>query len=101
MIKKILFSIFLCGTIITDVYSSQTVSTGKLSEYPRFESKYVSPRDVCVWVPDGYSPKKKYDVLYMHDGQMLFDANTTWNKQEWKVDEVGRKDTRLYRCGCI
>ena len=27
----------------------------------------------------------------MHDGQMLFDANTTWNKQEWMVDEVATK----------
>lgn len=24
----------------------------------------------------------------MHDGQMLFDAATTWNKQEWKIDET-------------
>ena len=24
----------------------------------------------------------------MHDGQMLFDATKTWNKQEWKVDEI-------------
>jgi len=24
----------------------------------------------------------------MHDGQMLFDAETTWNNQEWKVDEI-------------
>ena len=24
----------------------------------------------------------------MHDGQMLFDGATTWNKQEWQVDEV-------------
>ena len=88
MINKILFSIALFGVIMTDVYSAQTVSTGKLTEFTKFESKYVSPRDVCVWVPDGYSPKNRYDVIYMHDGQMLFDANTTWNKQEWKVDEV-------------
>jgi enterochelin esterase-like enzyme len=27
----------------------------------------------------------------MHDGQNLFDATTTWNKQEWKVDEVATK----------
>ena len=27
-------------------------------------------------------------ILYMHDGQMLFDSTTTWNRQEWKVDEV-------------
>jgi enterochelin esterase-like enzyme len=24
----------------------------------------------------------------MHDGQMLYDATTTWNKQEWRVDET-------------
>jgi len=24
----------------------------------------------------------------MHDGQMLYDASTTWNKQEWNVDEI-------------
>jgi enterochelin esterase-like enzyme len=24
----------------------------------------------------------------MHDGQMLFDCTTTWNKQEWRVDET-------------
>ena len=35
-----------------------------------------------------YSKEKKYSVLYMHDGQMLFDASSTWNKQEWKVDEI-------------
>jgi enterochelin esterase-like enzyme len=26
-------------------------------------------------------------VIYLHDGQNLFDANITWNKQEWSVDE--------------
>jgi hypothetical protein len=24
----------------------------------------------------------------MHDGQMLFDSSQTWNKKEWKIDEV-------------
>ena len=24
----------------------------------------------------------------MHDGQMLFDSTQTWNKKEWKIDEV-------------
>ncbi len=50
--------------------------------------KAVTPRTVDVWLPPGYHPsKKKYAVIYMHDGQMLFDANLTWNKQEWGVDE--------------
>ncbi len=74
------------------------VSTGTLKRLDGFASQFVDPRNVDVWLPDGYSAKKKYAVLYMHDGQMLFDAETTWNKQEWGVDEtVGRllKDGKI------
>ncbi|MEN9997517.1 MAG: hypothetical protein RI922_507 [Bacteroidota bacterium] len=53
-----------------------------------FPSIYVSPRTITIWKPKDYSTHKKYAVLYMHDGQMLFDSTTTWNKQEWKVDET-------------
>jgi enterochelin esterase-like enzyme len=52
----------------------------------KFPSRYVDARNVDVWLPDGYGPGKRYNVLYMHDGQMLFDAGTTWNKQAWNVD---------------
>src|SRR5690606_33217364 len=38
-----------------------------------------------------YSQEKKYAVLYMHDGQMLFDGRITWNKQEWMVDEISSR----------
>jgi predicted alpha/beta superfamily hydrolase len=61
---------------------------GAIKHFANFESKLVEPRNIDVWLPDGYSTKEKYAVLYMHDGQMLFDANTTWNKQEWQMDEV-------------
>lgn len=64
------------------------LSYGQLKRYTDFPSKHVKARTVDVWLPEGYSPNKKYPVLYMHDGQMLFDANVTWNKQEWKVDET-------------
>ena len=80
----IAFALLLCQCGM----AQQTVSLGKLIEYPDFSSSIVTSRDVFVWLPSDYSPKEKYDVLYMHDGQMLFDANTTWNKQEWGIDEV-------------
>lgn len=69
---------------VTDV----TLSSGKLIRVENFPSKHVQARNVDVWLPENYSKDKKYKVLYMHDGQMLFDATTTWNKQEWKVDET-------------
>jgi enterochelin esterase-like enzyme len=67
------------------------VSSGTLNYITNFESKFVAARDVEIWLPNGYSANKKYAVLYMHDGQMLFDAATTWNKQAWEVDETASK----------
>jgi len=64
---------------------------GKIDLYESFPSKLISERNVEVWLPEGYNPKKKYAVLYMHDGQMLFDAATTWNHQSWDVDDVASK----------
>lgn len=64
------------------------LSFGTIKRIDSFPSKYVRPRTVDVWLPNNYSENKKFAVLYMHDGQMLFDAEATWNKQEWKVDEI-------------
>jgi enterochelin esterase-like enzyme len=62
------------------------VSTSKLERLENFPSRFVAPRHVDVWLPPGYSQGGRYSVIYMHDGQMLFDAQTTWNKQAWQVD---------------
>lgn len=64
------------------------LSNGTIQRFEDFTTKYVRPRNVDVWLPNNYSEDKQYAVLYMHDGQMLFDSKITWNKQEWKVDEI-------------
>ena len=64
------------------------VRQGKIDRYKDFSSEYVTARNVDVWLPENYNPGKKYAVLYMHDGQMLFDASTTWNQQAWEVDSI-------------
>ncbi|MGE0076627.1 MAG: alpha/beta hydrolase [Bacteroidales bacterium] len=61
--------------------------TGKIIRFGNFKSSYVKSRNIDVWIPENYSKDKRYAVIYMHDGQMLFDSTLTWNKQEWKVDE--------------
>ncbi|MFZ4619410.1 MAG: alpha/beta hydrolase-fold protein [Bacteroidota bacterium] len=47
-------------------------------------------RDVIVWLPPSYSKnlKKHYPVLYMHDGQNIFDPSTSFGGYDWRVDEV-------------
>lgn len=64
------------------------VAAGHLQRHENFPSAYISPRHVDVWLPEGYPAHKKYKVLYMHDGQMLFDSAVTWNKQTWDADDV-------------
>jgi enterochelin esterase-like enzyme len=77
-------------TIFTTTTMAQlpAVVAGKIERQESFPSQYISTRNVDVWLPEGYTPSKKYNVLYMHDGQMLFDPNSSWNKQSWNVDDV-------------
>ncbi|MFH4964814.1 alpha/beta hydrolase-fold protein [Gaetbulibacter sp. M235] len=78
-------------SIVPKKVSDINLSNGELMRIESFPSKFIVSRNVDIWLPDNYSSNKKYAVLYMHDGQMLFDSTTTWNKQEWKVDEWATK----------
>ncbi len=72
-----------------DTPSTEPVLTeAKIERIADFQSRFIPTRNIDVWLPPGYDPEKRYAVLYMHDGQMLFDSTQTWNKQEWGVDEV-------------
>jgi len=64
------------------------VSTGSIVRIEALPSRYVDPRPIDVWLPDGYTAEKHYPVIYMQDGQALFDSSFNWMKQEWKVDET-------------
>ena len=64
------------------------VSSGKIERISDFKSQFVTPRNIDVWLPENYSASKKYAVLYMQDGQMLYDSDLTWNIQSWNVDET-------------
>ncbi len=83
--KRFSIALLLCSFI---GQAQVETSTGRAIRLENIESKYVASRNVDVWVPDNYSKATKYAVLYMHDGQMLYDAKTTWNKQSWEVDST-------------
>ena len=61
------------------------VAVGRIERLPAMASRHVDARPVDVWLPADYDPAKRYAVLYMHDGQMLFDASKSWNRQAWDV----------------
>lgn len=75
-----------------DIYmkSTERKITGNYDLYHKLDYPGIEPRDVIVWLPPGYDTNttKQYPVLYMHDGQNLFDPNTSFLGNEWKVDET-------------
>lgn len=79
------------------------LSWGMIQRFPELKSKYIGSRTVDVLLPEEYAgyPAMRYPVLYMHDGQMLFDSSETWNKQEWKVDECLREIYKASGKTCI
>ncbi len=89
--KSHLFSVLLLLTISISAQNLPKVSSGKIERLENFSSQFVIPRNIDVWLPDGYNANSKYNVVYMHDGQMLFDTAQTWNKKEWRADETFAK----------
>jgi predicted alpha/beta superfamily hydrolase len=79
----------------------QRPMTGRVERISRFASRFVDPRSVDVWLPADYEQQvrsnQRFAVLYMHDGQMLFDDRTTWNHQSWHVDVAAEEVMRSKR----
>jgi len=83
------FFFFLIYPVCHIAAQTPSVAFGKIIRHDNFSSAYVTARHVDVWLPDEYAAgDQRYPVLYMHDGQMLFDSAHTWNHQEWGMDET-------------
>ena len=92
MIKRLIFT--LCAMLICspalagDAMGPVHVSSGTIVDLGIVKSKYADPRRVVVWLPPSYSKGgPKHAVLYMHDGQNLFDNETAGYGHEWEIDE--------------
>jgi predicted alpha/beta superfamily hydrolase len=75
--------------------------TGDCRLTKNFPSKILgNTRTIIVYLPPGYDQHSsdRYPVIYMQDGQNLFDEATSFNGIEWKMDEaaqalIGQGDT--------
>jgi enterochelin esterase-like enzyme len=67
------------------------VDFGHLERLPHFPAKHVASRHVDIWLPPDLKPSERCAVIYMHDGQMLFDASTTWNRQAWNAHKAAQR----------
>ncbi len=74
---------------------------GRLVYWTDVRSAFLGPsRPVEIWLPPGYdsAATTRYPVLYMHDGQNLFDPRIANTGVDWGVDEAV---VRLARRGAI
>ena len=68
--------------------------TGNIKRHRAFPSKILgNRRDVLVYLPHGYRrlSRRRYPVLYLHDGQNVFDSATSFAGVEWGVDETAER----------
>ena len=104
-IKAILLLVTLAAVMVSCGSKATTAScAGDSTRHPAIQHPSVGTVDrlyvyspqltdtvtVDIWTPEGYNAADsvRYPVIYMHDGQNLFDAATTWNRQSWEMDSV-------------
>lgn len=84
-----------------DLHASEgTGITGTVHYHRGLAGEGVRPRDVVVWLPPGYDAAggQRYPVLYVQDGQNVFDPATSFLGADWRVDEVADS---LIRAGAV
>ncbi|MEO0785938.1 MAG: glycoside hydrolase family 97 catalytic domain-containing protein, partial [Pseudomonadota bacterium] len=65
----------------------QMPSGATLVKVSGFPSENVAAREMQVWLPKGYGESDQtYRVLYMHDGQNLFEDERAYTGTSWGVD---------------
>src|SRR4030095_15073004 len=62
---------------------------GSIRRHENFASKFVIPRNVDVWLPPHYSESTAaFPVIYMHDGQNLFEPISSISGASWELDKA-------------
>jgi predicted alpha/beta superfamily hydrolase len=67
-----------------------------ITRHKKFKSEFVAARHVDVWLPDALPTGECFPVLYMHDGQNLFDPTIAYAGVDWGINEAV---TRLMETG--
>lgn len=70
---------------------------GSIQYHHHFSSSFLrQPRTLAVFLPPSYSlePARRYPVMYLQDGQNLFDPETAFGGNPWWADEVAERTIR-------
>jgi predicted alpha/beta superfamily hydrolase len=64
------------------------LTAGRVERLPARASRHVDARHVDVWLPEGYDGRTPHPVLYVHDGQAVFDGASAMAKAGWHIDRT-------------
>lgn len=84
---------FLLSFLLVLNFSAQEKTSTKAENVKIISEKFEIPqlnreRRIWIYLPPNYTTtSKKYPVMYMHDGQNLFDDATSY-AGEWQIDEA-------------
>jgi len=81
----------LAAVLALAASAGQAADKGKIVIVDDFASPQLeNKRKLRIYLPPSYdsASSKRYPVLYMHDGQNLFDAKTAAYGAEWEIDET-------------
>jgi predicted alpha/beta superfamily hydrolase len=86
MNRKITF-LFILLFFVNTLFSQESTASKNVSTFTIAAPQLNCTKKIWLYLPNGYAAsKKKYPVIYMHDGQNLFDSKTSY-VGEWNIDE--------------
>jgi len=86
--RQLLAALLLLPSLAATSPPLPTTAYGRLERLTLPAAGPIAARPIEVWLPPGYPDDAPYAMAVMFDGQMLFDADITWNGQEWRADET-------------
>jgi predicted alpha/beta superfamily hydrolase len=67
-------------------YAQADAAAVGLQPKEQAESRFVPARTIQVWLPPGYAGNRaRYPVIYLHDGQNVYDEPAPFSGTSWKV----------------
>ena len=80
----------ISATTVVTAPPVMKVGAGRIEKHPAFASKFVAAREIDVWLPSGYDADQavRFPVIYMHDGQNIFEAGTAFGGSSWEIRQA-------------
>ncbi|MEM9938928.1 MAG: alpha/beta hydrolase-fold protein [Pseudomonadota bacterium] len=76
----------------TEAQTAPAETPSQLIKLEAFASDHVASRNVTIWLPPNYDPYgAPYPVIYAHDGQNLFEPETSYGGVAWELDDIAEQ----------